>query len=144
MKKQSAFTLLETLLVLLVVSLFVMLPAVTLKNAKESLEVRHFLDHFEKEILLTQQTAITSAYMTKMIQSDSRRQYYFYADETLRLDLPEDLTASKVEPVYFKGSSGNNSSLQSLNFYWEKENKKITYRFKFARGHYEKEITVLH
>lgn len=143
MKIHSAFTLVESMLVLLVVSLFVMLPAVTMKNTKESLEVLHFLDHFEKNILLTQQTAITSGYATKMIQSDSGEEYYFYTDEILYQKLPEELTASQIRILYFKPNSGNNSSLQTLNFYWPKENKKITYRFKFARGHYEKEISKL-
>jgi len=141
MKTHQAFTLIESLLVLLVVTLFIALPSIVIQDTKETLEVVHFLDNFEKKIIATQQAAITSNKKTKMIQRDTTREYYFYTDTIEKLDLPEDLRASKIKTLYFNSGSGNNSSLQNLHFYWDKNKQKITYRFLFARGHYEKKIT---
>jgi len=143
MKLYQGFTLIESLLVLFIVTLFVSLPSVMVQGAKENLEVLHFLDHFEKNILLTQQAAITSNKRTKMIQRDTTREYYFYTDTIERLDMPEDLRASRIKTLYFNSGTGNNSSLQELHFYWDKNKQKITYRFLFARGHYEKKITTI-
>ncbi|GAA3018319.1 competence type IV pilus minor pilin ComGD [Tetragenococcus solitarius] len=143
MKLYQGFTLIESLLVLFVITLFVSLPFVMVQGAKENLEVVHFLDHFEKNILLTQQAAITSNKRTKMIQRDTTREYYFYTDTIEKLDMPEDLRASRIKTLYFNSGTGNNSSLQELHFYWDKNKQKITYRFLFARGHYEKKITTI-
>ncbi len=141
MKSHRGFTLIESLLVLFVVTLFIALPSIVIQDTKETLEVVHFLDHFEKNVIATQQAAITSNKKTKMIQKDTTREYYFYTDTIEKLDLPEDLRASKIKTLYFNSGSGNNSSLQNLHFYWDKNKQKITYRFLFARGHYEKKIT---
>lgn len=143
MKLYQGFTLIESLLVLFVITLFVSLPFVMVQGAKENLEVVHFLDHFEKNILLTQQAAITSNKRTKMIQRDTTREYYFYTDTIEKLDMPEDLRVSRIKTLYFNSGTGNNSSLQELHFYWDKNKQKITYRFLFARGHYEKKITTI-
>ncbi|MDN6639295.1 MAG: hypothetical protein L0L10_00795 [Tetragenococcus sp.] len=144
MKSYRGFTLLETLLVLLVVTSFIALPSIVVQNTKETLEVVHFLDRFEKNMLATQQAAITSNQRTKMIQRDTTTEYYFYTDTIEKLDMPKDLRASRIKTLYFKPGSGNNSSLKKLHFYWDKNNQKITYSFLFARGHYEKKITTIH
>ncbi|WP_094244018.1 competence type IV pilus minor pilin ComGD [Tetragenococcus halophilus] len=141
MKTHQAFTLIESLLVLLVVTLFIALPSIVIKDTKETLDVIHFFDHFEKNILATQQAAITSNKKTKMIQKDNTQQYYFYTDTIEKLDLPKDLRASRSKTLYFNSGSGNNSSLQNIHFYWDKNEQQITYRFLFVRGHYEKNIT---
>lgn len=143
MKSYRGFTLLETLLVLLVVTSFIALPSIVVQNTKETLEVVHFLDRFEKNMLATQQAAITSNQRTKMIQRDTTTEYYFYTDTIEKLDMPKDLRASRIKTLYFNSGSGNNSSLQKLHFYWDKNNQKITYSFLFARGHYEKKITTI-
>lgn len=143
MKFYRGFTLIESLLVLFVITLFIGLPSIVVKDAKETLEVVHFLDHFEKNILLTQQDAITSNKRTKMIQKDTTKEYYFYTDTIEKLDMPEDLRASRIKTLYFNSGTGNNSSLQELHFYWDKNKQKITYSFLFARGHYEKKVTTI-
>lgn len=143
MKPYPGFTLIESLVVLFVVTLFIALPSIVIQDAKETLEVVHFLDHFEKNILMTQQAAITSNERTRMMQRDTTTEYYFYTDTIEKLDMPKDLRASRIKTLYFNSGSGNNSSLQKLHFYWDKNNQKITYSFLFARGHYEKKITTI-
>ncbi|GMA48393.1 competence type IV pilus minor pilin ComGD [Tetragenococcus muriaticus] len=143
MKFYRGFTLIESLLVLFVITLFVALPSVAVKEAKETLEVMHFLDRFEKNILATQQAAITSNKRTRMIQRDTTTEYYFYTESIEKLVMPKDLRASRIKTLYFNSGTGNNSSLQELHFYWNKNKQKITYRFLFARGHYEKKVTAL-
>jgi len=143
MKSYQGFTLIESLLVLFVITLFVALPSIAIKDTKETLEVMHFFDRFEKNILATQQAAITSNKRTRMIQRDTTTEYYFYTETIEKLDMPEDLKASRIKTLYFNSGTGNNSSLQELHFYWDKNNQKITYSFLFARGHYEKKITTI-
>ncbi|NRR75838.1 prepilin-type N-terminal cleavage/methylation domain-containing protein [Tetragenococcus halophilus] len=48
MKTHQAFTLIESLLVLLVVTLFIALPSIVIKDTKETLDVIHFLTTLKK------------------------------------------------------------------------------------------------
>jgi competence protein ComGD len=145
--KYNGFTLIESALVLLVISLFVLVPTVMTSRLSSTLEVQGFLDRLEKNLATCQQTAIISNRRTSMLQDsrDNRNLAFQLAPgkwlETLQV--PEELTVSKVPEIVFAGGTGNAQSYLQFHFIWEKKNQKITYRTLFGKGNIEKIVLPL-
>ncbi|MHC5268886.1 competence type IV pilus minor pilin ComGD [Enterococcus sp. LJL98] len=142
----TGFTLLETLIVFFVVSLFVGLPAHALPRLHAQLQVHQFLNQFEKYTLLTQQVAILSNEFTGISRlGEGDRQLLFSLEygEKIVLSLPEALRVSAFATKHFTKSTGGVDRLEAIRFTWEEEKKAIVYTFLLGKGHYEKEIKAI-
>lgn len=138
----------ESLFVLAIVSFFIALPALAVKEAIDTLTTLHFFDRLEKSILTSQQTAIISNKKTDIIQDyDNQRilAFQLQTGEWLEhLIVPETLTVGSISPkISFSAGTGNASAYRTIRFTWPKKNQRITYRFLFGKGHYEQTIEPL-
>lgn len=147
MNKHTGFTLAESLLVMVIVCSFALLPTLALKRWQEILEVEHFLSQFEKGILLTRQSAITKQQTTLVQYYEGTKTIEFVhspliANKDRRsttIVLPEELTMTGLSTISFPGTTGNYSQPEhQIHFCWAKMNQKITYQFLFGSGSYEK------
>lgn len=141
--KVYGFTIVESLLVLLVVSLFIGLPVVYLPRLKARLEVQQFLNQFEKYTLLTQQVSIISNEFTRIARVADREDLLEFSLEygqKIYLTLPNELSVGTFKGKEFNKGTGNMSQLGNIRFTWAKEKQWIDYTFLFGKGHYEKTI----
>ncbi len=148
MRRHSAFTLLESLLVLTVVSLFIMVPTMLIKKTTQTMATIYFFDQLEKSILTCQQVAIVSGrYTEALLYSPSQPEIVFWLNPSERLEtltIPETLRVPRAwRGVKFSGGTGNTNLYQNIDFIWDEKKQKITYRFLIGKGHYEKIITDL-
>lgn len=143
----QGFTLLESLIVLAMVSIFLLLPVVASKETSKTMTTLYFLDRLEKNILVCQQTAIVENRQTKVLQNaDNPRELAFRLAPGVWLEsliVPETLTVSRVPIITFAGGTGNAQSFQAFSFIWTEKKQKIMYRFLFGKGHFEKKISDL-
>lgn len=146
----QAFTLIESLLVLLIVSIFFAVPTLVVGKSVETIEIARFLDRFEKSLLVTQQEAILTKEPTKIHQlyyDEAAVDFQFANGKKIlpRLTVPEKLTMTRTTKleIIFKAETGTNSSLQIIAFEWPEKKQKIRYKFLFGKGHYDKEIVPL-
>lgn len=147
----KGFTLIESLLVLFVISVFLAVPTIVVKDSVAELEVARFFECFEKSMLATQQAAILENKESRVDQfivepqSFIRFKFATGAEIVPTLYVPEEITMFPTENTYvaFSGGVGTNSRLQTITFDYAKENKRIKYHFLFGKGHYDKEITTL-
>lgn len=141
--KLLGYTLIESLIVLLVISIFATLPVVVLPRLKEKLEVYQFLNQFEKYTLLTQQVAILSNQFTGISRAaDNQNQIVFSLEyeKNIILTLPKELRVSSFRSKNFYKNTGNIDRLENIRFTWKTENKWIDYTFLLGKGHYDKTI----
>lgn len=139
----QGFTLIETIIVLMIVSLFVFLPTVATKELKETVEVQQFLNRFEKQLHLAQQSAIVSGRTTTVFPADLVERVWVFRmyDQRVELPIPDGLTGNRAATIRFTGVTGTSSSVgKKFTFTWNKKQQKIIYEFLFGRGHYVKRI----
>ena len=144
-KQVSGYTLVETVVVLMVVCLFLGLPTLLLKNWQANIEVTRFFNEFERNIQLMQQKAIVTQEQTQIFLEPESQQIYFYQEtleeaDTLLLRLPQGLSlADKItRKIKFKGSSGHYSGMGRVVFFRENPQQKISYQFQIGSGKYSK------
>lgn len=148
LRKHAGFTLIEALLVLTIVSFFVSLPTVAMKEASRTLTTIYFFDSLEKSILTCQQTAIIANKGADVMQDYNNRRTLAFQLETgewlAHLTVPDTLTIGDMKgKIAFSGGTGNAKGDQKIIFTWPEKNQKIVYNFLFGKGHYEKIITTL-
>uniref|UniRef100_UPI00403FA11C competence type IV pilus minor pilin ComGD n=1 Tax=Candidatus Enterococcus willemsii TaxID=1857215 RepID=UPI00403FA11C len=143
----QGFTILESLIVLVIVSMFLLLPMIASRETSKTMTTLYFLDRLEKNMLVCQQTAIVENRQTKVLQNaDNPRELAFRLAPGIWLEslvVPETLTVSSVPIITFAGGTGNAQSFQAFSFIWNEKGQKITYRFLFGKGHFEKKISDL-
>ncbi len=142
MNKHRAFTLLETLIVLSVLSLFASVSFVAIPKIQEELEVYYFLNQFENNILLTQQAAIFSVVRTTIKKEYQQNYIEFLLEGNRKVTqtAPPALNFKVFPPVYFGIGTGNIVKTETIIFSWENKKQEIKYEFLFGKGRYEKTI----
>ncbi|MGM0097795.1 competence protein ComGD [Enterococcus sp. DIV1083b] len=138
----SGFTLMESLLVLLISSLFLFFPVVAIEYYQRSAEVFGFCARLEKGLYTLQQSAIIDNTQTRAIyQAEPTPTVSFYGAATepvTKIDVPPQLAMQAFPDILFSSQSGNNSSLRKIIFYWQEKKQTISYKFLFGSGRYEK------
>lgn len=142
-----AFTLIETLVVLLCCSLFLLLPVLSIQSWQKRIEVQQFLSSFEKNILFTQQMAIVNSMDTLLFLDEEKQEIFFYstkqvADKT-KLIIPGVLKVSGPKQIVFKKATGNNGNLSKFIFNWQSGKQRIEYQFQLGSGRFVKKIIEL-
>ena len=142
-----AFTLFETLLVLLCCSVFLLLPVLSIQSWQRKIEVQQFLTSFEKNILFTQQIAIVNGIDTKLTLNEDKQEIIFYSTkqiaDTTKLMVPEALKVSGPKQISFKKTTGNSGNLSKFIFKWQAEKQAIEYQFQLGSGRFVKNIIEL-
>ena len=135
----SGFTLMESLLVLLVSSLFLFFPVVAIEYYQRSAEVFGFCARLEKGLYTLQQSAIIDNTQTRAIyQAEPTPTVSFYGAATepvTKIDVPPQLAMQAFPDILFSSQSGNNSSLRRIIFYWQEKKQTISYKFLFGSGY---------
>ncbi|OJG71998.1 prepilin-type N-terminal cleavage/methylation domain-containing protein [Enterococcus quebecensis] len=137
----KGFTLVETLIVLFICTIFILLPTLAIKKWKQALEVEQFLSFFEKQLLFTQQMAIVNTVDTQIVFFEENQQFSFLIpknDQMVEemLEVPSSLKAVGPNKIIFKKSSGNNGVLSKFSFSWIEKNQLIEFQFQLGSGRY--------
>lgn len=139
MKGNSGFTLLESLIVMLCISVFFLVPLIMIKNWKEQLEVTMFLNKLERGIEKTHQSAIIESHGTSINQKRNSSEIIFNywhhqkkMSDYLKVEYPFVLKTN--ETIDFKNTTGNISKLQVIKLRDELNKKEITYKFQIGSG----------
>lgn len=145
-KKYAGYTLVEMLIVLLLVSVFVGLPVTVLPRFQENLRIHQFFNQFEKNLLLTQQSALFSDQFTELSrEAGGERCLVFDLDkgERLLLPIPKELLVHEFRNIRFNKDTGSTGYLGAVRFTWQSGKQKVSYIFLFGQGHYEKEVIAI-
>ena len=138
----AGFTLIESLLVLMVSSMFLFFPVVAIEYYQRSAEVLGFCARLEKGLYTIQQSAIIDNTQTRAIyQAEPTPTVSFYGAATepvTKIEVPPQLAMQAFPDILFSSQSGNNSSLRRIVFYWQEKKQTISYKFLFGSGRYEK------
>ncbi|MFV0560012.1 MAG: competence type IV pilus minor pilin ComGD [Enterococcus sp.] len=139
----SAYTLVESLVVLSIVSFMIALPVLMTNKLKEQIIVNQFLSSFEKQVLATQQAAIVCQRSTSISTDSNKKTIIFSAPSKFggRLIIPEFLAMQRCATISFTPYTGNNSTLKQYSFYWPSQKKTIAYQFQLGSGRYVKKIS---
>lgn len=145
----KGFTLIESLIVLFICSIFLVMPTLALRKWQQVLEVEQFLSSFEKNLLFTQQMAIVSNVDTQILFTEQSAQFdFFYANEgrqwsQFSLKAPASISAQGPKKIIFKKGSGNNGNLSKFSFYWDIKKQIIEFQFQLGSGRYVKKVKPL-
>ena len=140
----SGFTLVETLLVLLVTIFLLGLPAVLSEQALNEVTAACFFARFEKYLLYTQQVAATGTTDTTIDFSEEDQTLTFHAgEESKTLKILPLLVAQGPATLVFKMGTGNNGKLASYRFEWSAKGQCITFQMQMGSGRYVKKISRL-
>ena len=141
--KYAGFTLIETLLVLFVTTFLIGLPALLMGKSQENILIGQFFGSFERQLLHTQQLAVTGEKDTTIYFTEKNHLVFLVADKQEILIIPADLEASGPEKITFKQGTGNNGKLGKYSFIWQKKGKQIDYQLQMGSGRYVKKIVEL-
>lgn len=142
----KGFTLIESLIVLSICTIFILLPTLAIKKWKQVLEVDQFLSSFEKKILFTQQMAVVNTMDTQIVFFEQQQQIHFLIPkndakfEAEILEIPTALKAVGPDKLIFKKGSGNNGKLAKYSFSWTEKNQLIEFQFQLGSGRFVKKI----
>lgn len=139
MKKNQGFSLVESLVVMLCISVFFLVPLIMTKKWKEQLEVSMFLNKLERGIEKTHQSAIIEGHGTFIHQKRNNSEiifsYWHHQKEMsdyLKVEYPFVLKTN--ETITFIHTTGNISKLQVIKLIDELNKKEITYKFQIGSG----------
>ncbi|GGI64934.1 prepilin-type N-terminal cleavage/methylation domain-containing protein [Enterococcus alcedinis] len=139
--KFAGFTLVESLLVLTLVSVIVTFSVVITKNLEQELAIRHFFTKLDKHILLNHQASFVEQDRVIMGRGEGSRTIHFIVGEqTFDLPVPEGLRVSNFPPMNFAIGTGDKGQMRSFFVDWDAKKIQVSYNFLFGKGHYEKEI----
>ena len=116
---RPGFTLIETLIVLVLVCSFVLLPTIAIKSWQQELEKKFFYYQFEKSILHLQQVAIVDSRSTRIELYPDKQFIIFFTNHTelpwRQLDVPKSVKLVSKGSVFFGAETGNITTDQSGN-----------------------------
>lgn len=150
-----AFTLVEALLVLAVVSCFSLLPVLAVKGWQEELEVAHFFSRFEKMLLVSQQIAIIEGVGTKVHVERSTNLVKFQTEGTnaktgtlheedrfppLEIPNPLKYSGGNTTEFSFIQDAGSPRKLTSVTFSRNDKSMKVKYQLQMGSGRFEKTV----
>ncbi len=135
----SGFTLIESLLVMLCISVFFMVPFLMVKSWKEQMEVAMFFNRLEREIEKTHQSAIIESQQTCIVQNKDKNEFIFQfyhhqklRKEYLRVEYPLVLKTDKT--IYFNSTTGNLQKVEAIKIEDNLNNQVIQYNFQLGSG----------
>lgn len=155
MVRRNAFTLVEALLVLAVVSCFSLLPVLAVKGWQEELAVAHFFSRFEKMLLVSQQIAIVEKVKTNLkidrgnkkisfatVGTDGSTGEYFEEDFFPVLKVPATIffERSSTTTFSFNANSGSPSALRKVSFYRKDKPIIFSYQIQMGSARFEKTV----
>ncbi|MGX7273002.1 MULTISPECIES: competence type IV pilus minor pilin ComGD [Enterococcus] len=149
MNNMKGFTLIESLIVVFICTIFMLLPTLAIKKWKQVLEVDQFLSSFEKKLLFTQQMSVVNTIDTQIVFFEQSQQIHFlipkseHTLETEILEIPVTLIANGPDKITFKKGSGNNGKLSKFSFSWTQRKQLIEFQFQLGSGRYLKKIKQL-
>ncbi|HFH9837910.1 TPA: competence type IV pilus minor pilin ComGD [Streptococcus suis] len=126
----EAFTLMESLLTLFVVSLLSFSLAGSVQSAFQSVQETIFFWEFEYMYKESQQLAVSNQEILTLELTDQE-----ISNGYQKLKLPANIELAKEQAIIFD-KSGGNSSLAKVQFVTD--NKKITYQLYIGSGRYKK------
>lgn len=137
-------TLLETLLVLFIISSLFIFPFVSISSWQTRLAAYHFFDQFERRIYATQKAAIVNQENTTIAYDNKQAQIIFTVPQQMSswtiLKIPKEIEVRRAPTLIFAAKTGNESSLNAYQFYWKEEKQLISYQFQMGSGHYLKKV----
>lgn len=141
----EAYTLAETLIVLIVSLSFFIFPVLSFHSLEKEQSIHRFFDQLEKRIDLVQQSAIIHQQATRFYYDPKRHRLLFevppYSSmEWQVLPIPVALTIQRHAPITYAAKTGNESSLKAYEFYWPEKKQRIIYQFQLGGGRYIKRI----
>lgn len=140
--KIRGFTLLESLTVLLIITLFTLLPVLSFYHWQQRMEVELFFDSFETMIQSAQHLAITRQRVVKMTIGEEEIGYQMMENNTTlqrMIEIPEQLQLTTTSTqLDFPGISGNYSGLAKVTFDWPHQNQRVIYQFQLGSGRFER------
>lgn len=141
LKKSEGFTLIETVLVLSIVSIILSMPIVYFNKLKVESETQLFFETLGASITLAQSYAILNQDWTVMeVRPDSRDISFRVVGDrnhpiAHRLSLPESLSMPGGSREFrFSSSTGNQSDIVQVPF--DTVNGRVNLRFKFGKGRF--------
>lgn len=145
-KNNAGFTLIETLIVLVLVCSFVLLPTIALKRWQQQLEKNFFYYQFEKSILHLQQVAIADYYGTRIELHENKQIIVFSTIHTelpwKQLSVPQSIRLESKGSISFSAGKGNISTDQPGNGNIPKiifsDDNRVTYQFQMGSGRFER------
>lgn len=140
--RMQGFTLLESLLVLLVSSFFLMLPTLAIREWQQIVKIEGFFHSLEKNILLTQQMAVVQTIDTVILFSEEKQTMEFRTQGGVgkKLTVPKAIQGRGTKKVLFKKTTGNNGILGKYEFDWPEKSQKIVFQFQMGSGKYVKKV----
>lgn len=146
LRNKSGYTLIETLIVMIVVCSFVLLPTVMFSSWQQKLERQFFYYQLEKSILHLQQLSICDQKSTRIdLHPDKQLIAFNTIDEELpwrKLEVPESVVLHSGYSIMFKSSTGNVSTNQPETgipkIRFTDRSGEVIYQFQLGSGRFEK------
>ena len=137
--KHHGFTLLESLLVLMCVTVSLIVPILGIKSWKEQTEVSLFFNQLERKIQQTHQSAIIEVNDSAIDQLIVPQRFVFtyYHHGEHRQDIMEVKAPLKLrssEKIEFLGKSGNIKEIRVIKLEDHLNKKVIEYQFQLGSG----------
>lgn len=139
LKGNEGFTLIESLLVMLCMSVFLLVPFFMVKKWKEEIEVDMFFNQLDRAIEKTHQSAIVEGQHTWILQDRNNQQFVFNYKHhqelrTEYLEVKEPLYLKTNASINFKSRTGNINGPDVIKIE-DKLNKRVVhYTFQFGSG----------
>lgn len=136
------FTLVETCIVLFIVSSVMTFSTSHLKESYDRMIASHFFYNFERELAYRQLVAITTGNLTA-VNFDQGKLYFRENTKYKVFPLPSNMKILQQNgtEMRFTPYTGNIVGMPTITFIWQegKHEKKITYQFTFSNGNIEKQ-----
>ncbi|MGO3731848.1 MAG: competence type IV pilus minor pilin ComGD [Vagococcus sp.] len=143
--KYGGFTLIESLLVLVVVSIFMILPILSIKGWQEDVNIEMGLSEFERNVQRVHQGAILfekpTRVDTQLAKQQITYQYYQNGEKVVvvqHIAYPLELRGNGN--FLFNGTTGNASKLSTIQLYDNKHEVKYKYKLQLGSGKVNKHV----
>lgn len=142
--KLAGFTLVESLLVLLIVTIFFGLPTIAISGWQKTMAEQQFLELFQKQTIMTQQLSITQD-INGNIQKQPDQVVFKVAETRLpALKIPATVTWRGATRLVFKAGTGNiNFNGAKFVFDCQHQQKRVTYTFMIGSGRFSETVEEL-
>lgn len=137
--RYEGFTLIESLLVLLTITIFLAVPIISLKKWQEQTKVEMFLNQLERCIQQTHQSAILEQHSTKISQDSDlnffKFEYYHHGIQYREhLYVEEPLNLRTEATIEFLQGSGNLKEIKGIKLEDNLNKRNIIYTFQLGSG----------
>lgn len=140
--KYQGFTLIESLLVLMVVGVFISLPLLKVGSWRERVAYQAFIREFEQRLVQTQQSAIVTREKTRVvsIENGSTIQFIFFQrnNQSLKeeLAIPKGVRVQRGTTLIFSPRTGNVEQAHTFRFETPYHQEYLEYVYQIGSGRY--------